>query len=441
MSLVDGTGCDTSDGSSSAPVVVVSNDTHIGPRLTEDLRAYCPRAYLDEFDRFATATRADKEAATTMLEGSGYLSHPNLRTAGHHDSSARLADYDHDGVAAGVIFHGSMNFEPIPFVPSSLGQPKPAGDRELVGVGQRMYNRWLADFVSQAPARHIGLAYLPMWDVEAAIAEVKWAHDAGLRGVNFPAMRDGELLEYNRREWEPLWSVCEDLHMPLVTHVGGGTNARYSGLEGVALMQVESGGFVSRRAVWWLIFAGVFERHRGLDLVITETPGNWFAPLATELDALHAFYDAKRDQPLNKALLEQVPKRPSEYMANNVYFGASFASPHEVEQAAQHGIETQLLWGSDYPHLEGTFVYAERDGSPSVTRLALRNTFWRVPATQMRRMVGENAIGVYGLDATALSTIANEIGAPTVDELRTPIDAIPEGASLTAFRSGAGGWT
>ena len=46
-------------------------------------------------------------------------------------------------------------------------------------------------------------------------------------------------------------------------------------------------------------------------------------------------------------------------MANNVYFGASFASPYEVEQAVLHGLDTQLLWGSDYPHLEGTFVYPE----------------------------------------------------------------------------------
>ena len=57
-----------------------------------------------------------------MLEGSGYLDHPNFRTAGHHDSAARLADYDHDGVAAGVIFHGSMNMEPIPFVAAGARQ-------------------------------------------------------------------------------------------------------------------------------------------------------------------------------------------------------------------------------------------------------------------------------------------------------------------------------
>ena len=376
-----------------------------------------------------------------MLEGSGYLDHPNFRTAGHHDSAARLADYDHDGIAAGVLFHGSMNLEPIPFVASPLGKPKQDPGRELLGVGQRMYNRWLADFVAQAPHRHVGLAYLPLWDLDEAIAELQWARDAGLRGVNFPAMRDGELPEYNRRHWEPFWSACADLRMPLVTHVGGGTNARYTGLESVALMQLESAGFLSQRAIWWMILGGVFERHPDLRLVITETPGSWFPQKATELDALYSFYDSKRDEPLNKALLDQVPRRPSEYMARNVYVGASFASPFEVEEAVTNGLASQLLWGSDYPHLEGTFVYREGEDLPSVTRLALRNTFCTIGDEDTVRMVGENAIDVYGLDRAALRDVAATIDAPSLDDLATPIDAVPAGASVTAFRTGAGGWS
>jgi hypothetical protein len=140
------------------PVVIVSNDTHIGPRLVEDLRPYCPTQHLDAFDRFAAETTESKAAATQMLQGSGYLDHPNFRTLGHHDSAARLADYDHDGIAAGVMFHGSMNLEPIPFIAQSLGKPTTTGDHELAPVGMQIYNRWLADFVSQAPHRHIGVA-------------------------------------------------------------------------------------------------------------------------------------------------------------------------------------------------------------------------------------------------------------------------------------------
>ena len=246
--------------------------------------------------------------------------------------------------------------------------------------------------------------------------------------------------EYNRRRWDPFWSACEELKMPLVTHVGGRTSARYSGRESIALIQLES-AILSQRAVPWMIFGGVFERHPDLKLVITETPGNWVPAMAAELDAIRAFYEFKGEEPLNKALLEQVPLRPSEYMARNIFLGASFASPYEVQQATKHGLGSQVLWGSDYPHLEGTFVYSEGHKLPSVTRLALRHTFSTLPADGIRNMVGENAIGLYNLDHTALQRIATDIGAPTIDELTTPIERVPEEASVTAFRTGEGSWS
>jgi hypothetical protein len=71
----------------------------------------------------------------------------------------------------------------------------------------------------------------------------------------------------------------------------------------------------------------------------------------------------------------------------------------------------------------------------------LRNTFCNVPEAALRRMVGGNAVGLYRLDIHALRTVARQIDAPTLAELRTPIDAVPDGASATAFRTGAGGWS
>ena len=206
-------------------------------------------------------------------------------------------------------------------------------------------------------------------------------------------------------------------------------------------LQIESGNFASKRAIWWMIFAGVFERHPGLKLVITETPGSWFTTTADELDGVYSWYEAKREEPLNKALFEQVPRRPSEYMAQNVFFGASFASPLEVEQAVLHGIDTQLLWGSDYPHLEGTFVYQDGPrpavGDPAVapqhlqqrarSRDAPHGRWQRHRRLQPRRR--------------RPSGDRSQHRRPDIDELSTPIDAVPAGASATAFRSGAGGWS
>ena len=136
--------------------------------------------------------------------------------------------------------------------------------------------------------------------------------------------------------------------------------ANYDGPEMAAIRAVETGSFYSHRAVWWLIFGGVFERFPALKHVITETPGNWFPGLSLELDAIWDMFSTQKE--MNAAFYDKVPRKPSEYMNRNLFFGASFASPYEAEQAVLHGFQSQLMWGSDYPHLEGTFVHPDDDG-------------------------------------------------------------------------------
>ena len=191
--------------------------------------------------------------------------------------------------------------------------------------------------------------------------------------------------------------------------------------------------------MWWLTFAGVFERFPGLKLMITETPGHWFTSLAAELDATWNMFSHQPQ--LATAFFEQVPNKPSDYMRRNVFLGASFASPFEAKQAVADGFSSQFMWGSDYPHVEGTFLHPTDPTMPSVTRLSLRNTFCDMDPVDIRSMLGGNAVEVYGLDADALQKVARDIAAPTVEEITTPIDAVPEGASLHAFRSGETGWS
>ena len=79
-------------------VVIVSVDTHVGPRVREDLLPYCPSGHLDDLDDFAGRVAELKEVVAGVADF--LVKHPNFSTAGHHDSEARLADYDYDGVAA-----------------------------------------------------------------------------------------------------------------------------------------------------------------------------------------------------------------------------------------------------------------------------------------------------------------------------------------------------
>ena len=46
------------DEKSDDPIVIVSSDTHVGPRLQQDLRPYCPNRYLTAFDDFVERDKA-----------------------------------------------------------------------------------------------------------------------------------------------------------------------------------------------------------------------------------------------------------------------------------------------------------------------------------------------------------------------------------------------
>lgn len=410
------------------PYLIVSADTHAGPRLIDDLRPYCPSAYLDDFDRFCAVVEGMKQGAASASAGAtegttgktgeheararlGQKLHATAlalealaRTracGGQSDPHARLADMNADGVAADVIFAGGQNGEVLPFAEYAMGSFPADASAQLRVLGNAIWNRWLADFVSHESHRHVGVMEVSLWDVPTAITEVEDGRRAGLKAVNLPAPR-AHLPAYNEDVYEPFFAACEALEMPLLTHVGGGEpplGARGSGGYAISMYETQ---WLSRRAVWQLILGGVFERHPGLKFAIAECRVGWVAETLNDLDS-YCHSD------LVPALAE-LSRLPSEYWATNCYNCGSFLAPFEVARRQEVGVGN-LLWGSDYPHAEGTWPR---------TRLSLRNTFAGVPVEHVRRIVGANAIKVFSLDETALRRVADRIG-PSPAELSTPL--------------------
>ncbi len=411
-------------------VLLVSGDSHVGPLLETQLRDYCPKAYLEQFDAFA---KSPTVAGIRAALGSG--SSVNSKTAGHYDADARLADMDHDGVAAELIFHDSFNGESFPF--RDAGWPDP-DDPELAALGYQIYNRWLADFCAAAPERLIGLAHLPMWDLDASIAELRWAAAHDFKGVNLPGTRPG-WPHYNETVWEPFWSAAEETGMTLTTHAGGGVDPAATEVyaAAAALMLIEAGGTLNRRAIPRMIIGGVFDRHPGLKLVMTEQPGIWVDAMLTEMDSAVLSVPYRQDGFL--------PKPPSDYFMSNVFVGASFMSPAEAQAAVRDGYWTNVFWGRDYPHPEGTWKYSEDTTAEPLTRLSLRHALAGLPEREVRALVGDNAVRVYGLDRNKLSVTAEKIG-PTLEQITTPLESIPgpdsperENMGMCAFRT-VGAW-
>lgn len=401
------------------PSMVFTSDSHVGPRLREDLRAYCPAKYLDDFDAFL----ADHEASLPEIR-EGLASHPNIGIDGHHDPEARFRDLDAEGVSGAVLFHGSQNGEPFPFS-SFIGATGAGGrgasgmtlgigtdtTRELSSVGHDIYNRWLGDFCSLQPERHVGLAFLPLWDIDAATAAVPRVRALGLTGINFPPPRPG-LVEYNKREWDPFWAACVEHGMTLTTHANGGVPANYSGPGERTIFQFEVGGYFSVRGMWWMILGGVFERFPELKLVLTEVLEGWWGPTLYTLDTLFDLSGGSSDG--------ELPRRPSEYASTNVFIGSSPMSRWIVADSVRDGWHRNLMFGSDYPHIEGSF----RAGSDtSMTTMVLRHTLRDVDVQVAADVVGGNAVRAYGLDGAKLDAVAAHIGAPTLEELVTPPSA------------------
>ena len=96
-------------------------------------------------------------------------------------------------------------------------------------------------------------------------------------------------------------------------------------------------------------------------------------------------------------------------------------SKPELRRRYANGLDA-LMWGTDYPHPEGTW--------PN-TSARLSTDFQSIPVEETRLLLGLNAIRCYDLDADALAAVAADIG-PTPEQLnqdlslRTPPNAIRE---------------
>ncbi len=351
---------------------------------------------------------------------------PTCRAATRYrnwDSKRRLEELESDGVVAELLFPNTVP----PFFPSSnlTAQPPGKDDYPLRWEGLKAHNRWMVDFCNDAPGRRAGMVQILLHDVDAAVREIEWGKEAGLfGGVLLPGIPpDSGLPTFIATEYEPVWEVCAALDMPLNHHAGNAVPNYGPYSAGMAMFIVE-GGFFAHRALWMLIFAGVFERHPNLKLVLTEGGADWIPGVMDVLDFQYAKFSTpgKPEYQIGGRVLEGMPHTPREYWRRNCWVGSSFTLPHEAALRDVIGVD-KIMWGQDYPHTEGTYPY---------TREALRHTFADVPVDEVARMVGGNAAELYGFDLELLGRVAAQVG-PTVSEIQVPLDTLPTDSFSKAF--------
>lgn len=259
--------------------------------------------------------------------GNGYAGRP-----GHTDAAARLADMDADGVQASSTYCEVSAFRYLYLVKD--------GWKEAT----RAFNTALADFASAAPDRLIVSFQIPVHDIDAAVAEVRWAASAGCKSLQLPVFpAELGLPDYWDTRYDPLWRAISGTGLPICCHIGLNTQ-----LEGLALRDPtpQKGIFVPMVALstaeplgMWVL-TGVLERFPELKVVFAEPGAGWVAWWLYIVDDLAARqgYD-----------FPGLKKAPSEYFRRNV--SVTFTDEPDVIRHARAIIGIgNVMWSSDYPH-------------------------------------------------------------------------------------------
>ena len=392
----------SSGASSDDRYTVISADCHAGSSIN-GYRPYLATRYLDDFDAWmATFDNPYQDLAGSEAER-------------NWDSARRLREMEADGVVAEVIFPNTIP----PFFPavSLVNQPPPAdaGDLERRWAGLQAHNRWLADFCAETPGRRAGIAQIMLHDVDAAVAEIRWAAAAGLTGgVLLPGAPPGSgVPPLYARDYEPIWATCEELGLP-INHHSGSAAPDYGDYPEAKVMFLLEVTWWAHRTLWHLIFAGVMERHPALQLVFTEQGTEWVPDELARLDMYHARMRSgagSQEAAFGAGVIDQLPLRPSEYWARQCQLGASFIRRHEVPLRDRVGVD-RIMWGNDFPHLEGCWPWSKQH---------LELSFGgQCSPEEITAMVGGNAARVYGFDLDLLAPLAARVG-PLVDDLRRPL--------------------
>ena len=389
------------------PYLIIAGDSHAG-LPTAEYREYLDKKFHPQFDEFlASRVAAVEEITKRGLRNDEYAKkwfeeHDEELAAGW-DAIKRDQALDADGVSAEVVYPDADAVESRTCVPFGAGLGLTGDTDPVLGLaGAQAHNRWLAELCSHSPQRRCGVALVPITGpIEDALAEIRRAKDSGLGAVMIPALWCAQ-APYHDRRYDPVWALCEELEMPVVTHSGAAARAEYGDHLGIYVTEVT---WWPARPMWFLLWSGVFERFPRLRFGVTEGGCWWLPQLLWSWDRL--FLGQKGAEKLGRdAFKGSVTMLPSEYVDRNCFTGLAGVKRRELGMRYEIGIGN-MLWGTDFPHPEGTW--------PN-THEWLCKTFFDIPIDETRQMLGLSAAEIFGFDLDALVPLAEKIG-PTPSDL------------------------
>lgn len=315
---------------------------------------FLPPALLKAFTQRTRPPRAERQDGWLVLDfGDGYTERIDARLI---EAEHMFENLKRAGVDAAVV---------------SINQPGvlrlESADAAAVA---RDANDELTELVANAGGTIEGLATLPWQAADAAIEEIARAASVGLKGAMVCSNIAGRPLD--DPEFEAAFGAAASLSMPLLLHPT--VPAEVSALSEHGLICATGFLFDTTTAILRMIFAGTFDRHPGLKIVLAHA-GSLLPLLMGRVDREYA----------RKALPRTLPEghRPSDYL-RSLYTDTIAGSPGALRLAIELLGADRVCFGSDFPFGD------QRQALDLVEAAAL-------PDEVAAAVCGDNAAELFGL--------------------------------------------
>jgi predicted TIM-barrel fold metal-dependent hydrolase len=245
----------------------------------------------------------------------------------HTDVDAKLADMDGANIRTTML---------------SINDPGP----ELFGVDgpqvARTAHDFLADVMKAHPSRFIGLATLPLQDMDASLSELTRCVDKlQFRGILLYSNLDGKWPD--EPQFRPLFRRAAETGIPILLHPAyPATYDQTSGYEMAATLGLM---FDTSIALTRIILAGMLDEFPKLKLVCPHVGGT-VPYLIGRMD--HQTQVLKRG-------IRYIRKPPSEYL-RQIWLDAVSPRPEAIRYGCDLVGMDRMLYGSDHPWVDPKLI-------------------------------------------------------------------------------------
>jgi predicted TIM-barrel fold metal-dependent hydrolase len=294
----------------------------------------------------------------------------------YRDRDVRLKVMDAQGIGATWLFPTLAVTIEVAYQP----------DIDACLAALRAFNRWLLeDWGFAYKNRIFAIPVISLSDPQWAVEEVEWCIQQGAKAIslrNGPVYTKLGTTSPGAPEYDPFWARVQEANLIVAPHAG---DDGYDFLGRIWEPWEDYGGFkvtplrkavTSQRAVpdffAALVCHKVFERFPRLRVASIENGASWVQPLLVRLFRGHA---------QTKGYYK---KNPVDQFNEHVWVTPFWED--DINQLAKHMPVERILFGSDWPHVEGVvnpldFLEPIQAFSQSDKRLIMRDNVAKLTAT------------------------------------------------------------